>query len=357
MKKFLWAVVLSLVFLIACAGENGEKNIDPTGAARPTAPTVSAEAEEPTEALTPTPTEEPKREIIASVPKCTIFAASRYFMALREDGTVAMLGEPEWSEDNLEEFCGKIREWKDIAALCRSGEVPTAITEEGRIVVAITDSYEKELELFLENASGSPIDSQIVLTLEHLQEASSVVWAEVNFPIECITIDSEGTLVDTTSGGRSVVMGAFIVEGSSSFCLDRYGVIHSFNNDNEEEWKESGPFISLGSGYPVRTDGTVWTSTSIKAIRDWTGLASICESGGMVVGLKKDGTVVAHTKSADGKAYGNYAVEAWRDVVEVTTNGYYTVGRTSDGRLLCTAIPPEAGVSFTKEDVEGLLQN
>lgn len=130
MKKFLWAVVLSLVFLIACAGENGEKNVDPTGAARPTAPT---------------PTEEPKREIIASVPKCTIFAASRYFMALREDGTVAMLGEPGWSVGDSKEFNSRIKGWKDIAALCRSNEIPAAITKEGRILVAATDSYEKAL--------------------------------------------------------------------------------------------------------------------------------------------------------------------------------------------------------------------
>ena len=271
---------------------------------------------------------------------------------------MAMLGEPGWSKGDSKEFNSRIKGWKDIAALCRSNEIPAAITKEGRIVVAATDSYEKALERAKEAYHKGEGGYQSVLTIEQLRDAGSVAWADVRYPYECIIIDKEGNLTDTLSQHFLSVKGAYVVEGDSSLYLDRYGMLHSINSDGtENEYKESGPFISLGSGYPVRADGTVWTSTSIKAIRDWAGLASICESGGMVVGLKKDGTVVAHTKSADGKAYGNYAVEAWRDVVEVTTNGYYTVGRTSDGRLLCTAIPPEAGVSFTKEDVEGLLQN
>lgn len=161
-------------------------------------------------------------------------------------------------------------------------------------------------------------------------------------------------MTDTLSQHFLSVKGAYVVEGDSSLYLDRYGMLHSINSDGtENEYKESGPFISLGSGYPVRTDGTVRTTSFIKAIRDWTGLASICVSGGMVVGLKKDGTVVAQ-KEDEGEEYGNYAVEAWENVTEVTTNGYYTVGRTSDGGLLCTDIPPEAEVSFTKEQVEAL---
>ncbi|MDO4316674.1 MAG: hypothetical protein Q4C48_00565 [Lachnospiraceae bacterium] len=358
MKKILIAALL-LCLLTACAGENGGKSTDPTGSARLPAtggtadPTPSAGAISPD---APSPTDAPE-EVVASVPQCTIFVFEKYFMALREDGTVALLGEPGENSDFYEEYSERVRKWTDIVSLCESNEVPAAITKEGRIVVAAAESFEEEREQYMQEAD-SWVGLEIAATLEYLKDADPVVWAKVNYPYNCITIDSEGTLVESRNGKLDVVRGASVVAADYDYFLDCYGKLHFRKSDGTSEvLEEESRFVSI-AGYPVRTDGTVRTGSYITAIQNWTGLASICESrdGGLYVGLKRNGTVVACAGGVSEDPYGNYAVEEWRDVVEVTTNGYYTVGKTSDGRLLCTEIPPEAGVSFTKEDVEALLQ-
>ncbi len=356
MKKILYVIVLSVCLLTACASDNAEENVNPTGSARPPMATASVDVPEPTGTPVPTeasaPTDAPEREIVASVPTYTIFAESRYFAALREDGTVAVLGEPLRPEDSE-----RVEKWKDIVSLCKS-DIPAALTKDGRIVVSATDSYEKELERYLESFSDdySPNAYEIISNLEYLRDASGIVWAELQYPVSCLSLDRDGVLIDTELGDSSpVIKDPFMAEAGRYVYLDCYGTVRSVEDGEPvEKTNGHGPFVSI-TGMYVRTDGTLWTDSYIEAFHNWTGIASVCSEGGMVVGLRKDGTVVAHTSGPGEKAYGNYAVETWRDVVEVTTNGYYTVGRTSDGRLLCTEIPPEAGVSFTKEDVEGLL--
>ncbi len=346
-KSFLCLLssFLLLAFLLTgCSEEADTEN--------PTSPTVAVEApkatagtEKPTaerpspteKALSPTPL--PEQEIVASTPKRTILCEVGFFMARREDGTVAVLGMlPDESREML-------NQWKNIASLCDYWDSPAALTKGGSLVIA-----ERVLE---EEAAVFGVES--------------IVWASLDGASDFIAIDRDGALFEITKGyGTLVTEDAAAVQTAGYLFLDCYGKLHplreQWNKTYEEkemaEW-ESCVCIAYsgrsGDFYAARADGTVQTSSYIKAIQDWTGLVSIAADGGMVVGLKKDGTVVAHTSGPGEKAYGNYAVETWQNVVEVTTNGYYTVGRTSDGRLLCTEIPPEAGVSFTKEDVEGIL--
>lgn len=53
---------------------------------------------------------------------------------------------------------------------------------------------------------------------------------------------------------------------------------------------------------------------------------------GHIVGLKKDGTVVA----IGDNTYGQCDVDDWKDIVRIITGDWYTVGIRSDGRVLIT---------------------
>ena len=325
--KNAWiGTILCLSLLTACAGENDGKNTGLTGGARPTVPTVSAEADITDE----------ERESVAAVPKHGIFCGYHYFAALREDGTVAVLGELSEQEKK------NVSEWKELRTLCDDRNAPTALRQDGSVVNAKGDLWQNE----------------------YLSAAGPIVWISFDGANDFIAVDCDGKLRICRSGDNTEVRGATTVQMAGDLLLDRSGAVYPMNSIGEkrydqEKMAEWGLCVCIahsnrsGDYYAVREDGTVRTTSFIKAIRDWTGLASICVSGGMVVGLKKDGTVVAQ-KEDEGEEYGNYAVEAWENVTEVTTNGYYTVGRTSDGGLLCTDIPPEAEVSFTKEQVEAL---
>ncbi|MDO4316672.1 MAG: hypothetical protein Q4C48_00555 [Lachnospiraceae bacterium] len=336
---------LCLCLLTACAGENGGKSTDPTGSARPSVTTTggavkpTGEATDPTPSAgtitpeAPSPTDAPEREVVADVSERRIFCGYHYFAVLREDGTVAALGA--LSEQERQ----RMNEWKEIKTLCDDKHTPSALTRDGSVVLADQEAGEIEVK---------PVE-----------------WISLDGMYDYVAVDSVGELlISPGSEGSAAAKGASAVQAAGAMLLDRYGVIYPmdsiaarrYEKENMAEW-DSCVCLAYsnrsGDYYAVRTDGTVLTTAYLREIPDWTELVSISVSGGMVVGLKRDGTVVAH-KELEGKEYGNYAVEEWRDVVEVATNGYYTVGRTSDGRLLCTEIPPEAKVPFTKEDVEAL---
>lgn len=361
---------LCFFLLTGCSEETDKNPAKPTTAAeateeakRPTADTgnPTARPEQPTPtAETPAPTDGPDREIVAAAPKRTIFCGYRYFSALQEDGTVAALGE--LTEEEQERLNG----WKEIAALCNYGHSPSALRKDGSIAVAEADSFAEELEKLL--ASGAGTETGAAATLRYLSTAKAVIWADLNYPTKCIAIDRDGTLFETTEKGETLVTkGTAAVQTAGELFLDCYGNLHPVNGSGKQRYEEGkmaewGPCVCIaysarsGNYYAVRADGTLCSTAILLETQEWIGLTSVFVGGGTIVGLRKDGTVVARRELEGGK-YGQCEVEEWRNVVEIVTNGYYTVGKTADGALLCTEIPPEADVPFGREDVEGILRH
>ena len=84
----------------------------------------------------------------------------------------------------------------------------------------------------------------------------------------------------------------------------------------------------------VKKDGTVLAAGRNDRgecnVRLWENIISVDTAEGLTVGLKEDGTVVA----AGLKIYGQCNVEEWTDIIAVTCGWYHTVGLKKDGTVV-----------------------
>lgn len=89
----------------------------------------------------------------------------------------------------------------------------------------------------------------------------------------------------------------------------------------------------------LKADGTVAVSDvdgAPKEAEQWHDIIAVAGGGKFVVGLKKDGTVVAagHTQAW------KYDVSDWADVVAIAAGDDYVLGLRSDGTILVTGEEP-----------------
>ena len=84
----------------------------------------------------------------------------------------------------------------------------------------------------------------------------------------------------------------------------------------------------------VKKDGTVLAAGRNDRgecnVRLWENIISVDTAEGLTVGLKEDGTVVA----AGLKIHGQCNVEEWTDIIAVTCGWYHTVGLKKDGTVV-----------------------
>jgi len=84
----------------------------------------------------------------------------------------------------------------------------------------------------------------------------------------------------------------------------------------------------------VKKDGTVLAAGRNDRgecnVRLWENIISVDTAEGLTVGLKEDGTVVA----AGIKIHGQCNVEEWTDIIAVTCGWYHTVGLKKDGTVV-----------------------
>lgn len=73
-----------------------------------------------------------------------------------------------------------------------------------------------------------------------------------------------------------------------------------------------------------------------------------CRGKGHIVGLKKDGTVVA----VGDNTYKQLEVESWEDIIEIAAGDWYTVGLKSDGTVLITG-ENSPGNQYIDEEIYG----
>ena len=96
----------------------------------------------------------------------------------------------------------------------------------------------------------------------------------------------------------------------------------------------------------LKKDGTLAGIDSYEHedVKGWTDLVAFHENNGLIVGLKKDGTVVA---SGETK-YGACNVSDWTDIVAVKTNYKYTIGKKSDGTFVIATNDTQLEKEFNK---------
>ena len=83
-----------------------------------------------------------------------------------------------------------------------------------------------------------------------------------------------------------------------------------------------------------RLDGTAVISANdiknyLHEVNSWSNIIAIAAGDGFVIGVKRDGTVVAAGSNTDGQCN----VNSWTDIVAVAAGGKYTVGLKADGTV------------------------
>jgi len=106
----------------------------------------------------------------------------------------------------------------------------------------------------------------------------------------------------------------------------------------------------------VKTDGTVLADGSNIVggcdVDNWRDIVAVSVGNLQVVGLKKDGTVLAAKYlNTDEKNHGQYDVGDWRDIVAVSAGKDHTVGLKADGTVITTKFLGEDKYYYGQCDV------
>ena len=89
--------------------------------------------------------------------------------------------------------------------------------------------------------------------------------------------------------------------------------------------------ISAGNGvYGLKSDGTV-VGYPEHLVSGWHDIVSIAAGSDHIVGLKRDGTVIA---ASDRNSYGECDTMGWTDVIAIEAGNGFTVGLKTDGTVI-----------------------
>lgn len=118
-------------------------------------------------------------------------------------------------------------------------------------------------------------------------------------------------------------------------------VVATKDESDYHEWRDlkdisTGPYIeSVVAG--LRNDGTVITDApsfrdEYDPVKSWMDIVQIDVGSDFIIGLKKDGTVVAAGKNEHGQC----DVDSWKNVKQISAGGSFTAALTADGKILIT---------------------
>ena len=218
----------------------------------------------------------------ANAHKQTLSAGYSTTVAVRYDGTVAIVGSNEYGQRD-------VGDWKHIVAVAAGSYHTVGLCKNGTVLAVG------------ENQSG-----------------------------QCNVNDWRG-IVDIAAGDFHTVGlhsdGTVVATGDNSF-----------GQCNVNGWKNIVA-ISANENYTagICSDGTVVTTGRNDFgqcnVRGWKDIVAISAGGYHMVGLHSDGTVVAAgCNNEDDRC----EVGEWRDIVELAAGGWHTVGLRSDGTVIAT---------------------
>lgn len=138
--------------------------------------------------------------------------------------------------------------------------------------------------------------------------------------------------------------------------LGDYGDSKDRARECEEKWRQSNAMIfSAGtrSSAGITSDGTVEFSTNDvflgkSDIKKWSEIESISTCGQIVIGLKRDGTVVTATEQKAEQYDSQIDTSDWENIIAVSAGDQYIVGLRNDGHVVAESLLSPDGYGETK---------
>lgn len=205
----------------------------------------------------------------------------RHTIALKEDGTVLVVGE---------DIQYGARSWKNVIMIS-AGDVHTVgLLKDGTVEsvgYSDADHNQGDVDTLMQNAGSNRI---VAISAGHRQTLA---------------------LLET---GRVVACGD-----------------NSSGANNVTGWRDIAA-IYTGSDYSagLKTDGTVVVTRSSWDVSGWTDIVTLAAGDYYLLGLKEDGTVLAVGQ------YGSINVSGWKNIVHIAAGHDHAVAVDKDGNVLCT---------------------
>ena len=297
-----------------------------------------------------------------------IAAGDGHTVGLKEDGTVVAAGLNNFGQCDV----SSMRSIKAVSA----GEVGTVgIQKNGTIVlvgqigfnrgsgyfkfddskwrdvVFITTAYGKVFGL---NANGEilPSDSlhfgtditAVEIGENHvigLRSDGTVPSYGNNAAGQCDTADWKNVVSIAAGGAFSLGLtqdGEILCAGDNTYGqCDMDALMDKARAAVEEEAANADKIVSIAAStfntFVAYGDGTVAAvGSTFDSLKDWQGIQQIAAGYKHLVGLKKDGTVVASSAGYQGQN----DVSSWEGIVSIAAAGYHTVGLKADGTVVAT---------------------
>ncbi len=269
-------------------------------------------------------------------PKLTSIACGDMYLAgLRSDGTVVSAGKfgvrGEFYEDYEWSHMSHADKWAKITRIDAGGNFVIGLKSDGTVLY----------------------DGDLGLVYREVQQWTNIVSVSACYQ-NVIGLKADGTAICTTYNRNLLVRNwndiVSVYGGwNCAFGLRSDGTVvatgkNQYKRFNIEKWRN---IIEVASGYSftagLKSDGTViiagYLDEAAKSeVNSWKGIKSISISNDMgdnLYGIKNDGTVVR--SPSPNNSYTNYirrSTDQWRDIVEVKENTHFTIGLTSEGRIL-----------------------
>lgn len=258
---------------------------------------------------------------------------------------------------------GKSSDWENIISLSSGGERLDALDKDGTIHstrgtntddIPVVEKLKSYTDI---SVISTDFDNYILLSNTGRIDAYSKRYGDA-LGYYKNEISSLRDVVDVITGQLSI---AALKRDGTVYVADYnkyYKSPDDYMYDEITNWTDIVD-ISADVTFPIaglKSDGTVVVSTSkIKGanysvsydVSNWTDIIAISNGNSSLLGLKRDGTVVA----TGNNEHKQLEVSGWHDIVAIATGDWISIGLKSDGTLV---IAGEVGEGVAQPDVSGI---
>lgn len=130
-----------------------------------------------------------------------------------------------------------------------------------------------------------------------------------------------------------------IVIGIIACIITVLSVIFFVNGEDKFTKYKNSLLLTSSATIGIQSDGSIVMTGSgqNKKIQHWTDICAVSKGSDHIVGLKKDGTVIA----IGDNSYGQCDVKNWDNIIDIVATGNTTIGLKKDGTVIATGANDE----------------
>ena len=247
-----------------------------------------------------------------------IVSGGGYLAGLKENGTVVT-----WGVSGADFGLAKTAEWKKIVQLAASADGIMGLRDDGTVAV-IGENY-KAAETWKDVAQIA-MGEGIALAIKTDGSLLTAGTEDIAGSIP----DMRATQISVSDNGRNVTV------------IKQDGTVWSFNENTDGVSGAVHGACGSNHAVVTKEDGTVqvlgYGNGGYANVYSWKDVVSVAAGAEHTVGLKKDGTLLVAGSNSNGQC----DVSDWSDVSYIEAGDYYTLGIKKDGTLLIAGkIPGE----------------